>query len=102
MQPRVRPLNRKVAEFIRDSVPLDAEQAQIDRALDIVEAPWSGRDEGRLRKWFTSELDGKQKSQYLIEKILASGLEPFIAPEPLPPIKEEEIELLVWMGITNQ
>ena len=55
-----------------------------------------------MRKWFTSELDGKQKSQYLIEKILASGLEPFIAPEPLPPIKEEEIELLVWMSITNQ
>lgn len=102
LQPRVRPLNRRVAEFIRDNVPLDTEQAQIDRALDIVEAPWSGRDEGRLRKWFTSELDGKQKSQYLIEKILASGLEPFIAPEPLPPIKEEEIELLVWMGITNQ
>ena len=102
LQPRVRPLNRKVAEFIRDNVPLDTEQTQIDRALDIVEAPWSGRDEGRLRKWFTSELDGKQKSQYLIEKILASGLEPFIAPEPLPPITEEEIELLVWMSITNQ
>ena len=31
---------------------------------------------------------------------IASGLEPFIPPEPLPPIKEEEIELLVWMGIT--
>ena len=46
------------------------------------------------------ELEGKKKSQYLIEKILASGLEPFVAPEPLPPIKEEEIELLVWMGIT--
>ena len=100
LQPRVRPLNRKVAEFIRDNIPLDSEQTHVDRALDIVEAPWSGRDEGRLRKWFASELEDKKKSQYLIEKILASGLEPFIAPEPLPPIKENEIELLVWMGIT--
>ena len=102
LQPRVRPLNRKVAEFIRDNIPSDTEQAQVERALDIVEAPWSGRDEGRLRRWFASELEGKKKSQYLIAKILKSGLEPFIAPEPLPPIVEEEIELLVWMGITAQ
>ena len=54
-----------------------------------------------MRKWFAKELDDKQKSQYLIEKILASGLEAFIAPEPLPPISEEDIELLVWMGISN-
>ena len=65
-------------------------------------ADWYFNDEGRLRKWFTSELEGKKKSQYLIEKILASGLKPFIAPEPLPPIREDEIELLVWMGITSK
>ena len=66
-----------------------------------MEAPWSGRDEGRLRKWFTSELEGGEKSAYLTEKILASGLEPFQSPEPLPPIHEDEIELLVWMGIAS-
>ncbi len=43
---------------------------------------------------------GAQKSTHLIGKILASGLEPFIAPEPLPPIREEDIELLAWMAIT--
>lgn len=101
LQPRVRPLNRKVADFIRKNIPLDTKQAQVDKALDIVEAPWSGRDEGRLRKWFAEELKGKDKSRYLIKKILASGLEPFIAPEPLPPIIEEDIELLVWMGISS-
>ena len=101
LQPRVRPLNRRVADFIRENVPLDTEQAQVEKVLDIVEAPWSARDEGRLRGWFAEDFENKEKSKYLITKILESGLEPFIAPEPLPPIDEKDIELLVWMGITS-
>ena len=101
LQPSVRPLNRRVADFIRQNIPLDSEQLKVERALDIVEAPWPGRDEGRLRKWFATELKGMQKTSYLINKILASGLEPFVAPEPLPPISKEDIKLLVWMGITS-
>ena len=67
---------------------------QVERALDIVEAPWSGRNEGRLRKWFTEELEGNEKSHYLIDKILASDLESFIVPGPLLSINEGDIELL--------
>ena len=100
LQPKVRPLNRKVADFVRENIPVDIEQSQLDRALDILESPWPRRDEGRLRKWFAQELKGKELSAFLTKKVLDSGLEPFIAPEPLPPIKEDDIELLVWMGIT--
>ncbi|MBF2755895.1 MAG: DEAD/DEAH box helicase family protein [Gammaproteobacteria bacterium AqS3] len=104
LQPSVRLLNRKVADFIRGNTPSDIEQKQIDKVLDIVEAPWPMRDERRLREWFQSDerqnKNDKQRAKHLIEKVLASGLEPFIAPEPLPPIKEEDIELLVWMGVS--
>lgn len=101
LQPRVRPLNLKVANFIRENTPLNSDQTQIEKALNIVEAPWSARDENRLRKWFNEEMSAKEKSKYLVEKILDSGLEPFKAPEPLLPIREEDIELLVWMGISS-
>ena len=101
LQPRIRPLNRKVADFIRSNVPIDIEQDKIDKVLDILESPWSRRDEGRLRRWFNNEETDAQKSAHLIDKILSSGLEPFIAPEPLPPIQEEDVELLVWMAISN-
>ena len=38
-------------------------------------------------------------SQFLIEQILDTGLEP-VEPPPLPsPITPEDIELLCWMGI---
>ena len=101
LQPNVRPLNRKVAEFIRKNTPLNSDQKDVDNALNIVEAPWSARDENRLRKWFNEEMGAKEKTKYLVEKIIESGLEPFKAPEPLLPIREEDIELLVWMGISS-
>lgn len=101
LQPKVRPLNRKVADFLRENIPLDIEQDYVNRALDIVESPWQRRDEGRLRKWFETDEVGTKKAGLLIEKILGSGLEPFTAPEPLPPIKLDDIELLVWMGIAR-
>ncbi|MDA0320387.1 MAG: helicase-related protein [Proteobacteria bacterium] len=99
LQPKVRPLNKRVADFIRSTPPVDLKQEQISKALDIVESPWSRRDEGRLRRWFSTVESGEKKSKYLVNKILSSGLEPFIAPEPLPPISEDDIELLVWMLI---
>ena len=100
LQPKVRPLNRKVADFLRMNIPGDVEQSEIDKALDILESPWSRRDEGQLRKWFNIEETGMFKSKYIIDKVLASGLEPFIAPEPLPPIEKEDIKLLTWMAIS--
>lgn len=32
-------------------------------------------------------------------KISELGLQPFRAPEPLPPIGEDEIHLVCWMGV---
>jgi hypothetical protein len=42
------------------------------------------------------------KSEVLIDKVLGSGLEPFVAPKPLPPIEKEEIELLCWMAVEGK
>ena len=100
LQPSIRPLNRRVADFIRDHIPIDTEQTQIDKVLDILESPWSRRDEGRLRNWFNDEEIGVVKSKYLMDMVLRSGLEPFIAPEPLPPIGKKDIKLLTWMAIS--
>ncbi len=100
LQPRIRPLNRKVAEFIRKNTPAGIEQKKLDDVLDIVESPWAMRDEGRLRQWYVVEKNGVKKSEHLIKKILSSGLEPFKTQDPLPPIKEDDIELLVWIAIS--
>ena len=100
LQPKVRPLNLRVAEFIRANPPLDVSQDKVSRALDILESPWPRREEMMLRDWFDSEeQEGAALSQFLIEQILDTGLEPVVPPPLLPPITPEDIELLCWMGI---
>ena len=55
LQPRVRPLNHSVADFIRDNTPTGIDQDDMTRALNIVETPWTHREEAMLRKWFNSD-----------------------------------------------
>ena len=64
--------------------------------------PYTVSSSTALLNGFVSEIERKQKSQYLIEEIFAFGKEPFIAREPLTAIKEDERELLVLMCITNK
>lgn len=100
LQPRVRPLNLRIAEFIRQNPPVDTAEDQIVRALDILESPWPRREEVMLREWFEMGEDkGVKLSLSLVKKILDTGLEPVQPPAPLPPIESEDIKLLCWMGI---
>ena len=35
----------------------------------------------------------------MVDRILDIGIEPFIAPEPLPPIEPDDIYLVAWLAI---
>lgn len=101
LQPRLRPLNRRVAEFIRANPPPDIDAAHMHQTLDVVEAPWPRREEMMLREWFADEARaGTGKAAYLIDRVLETGLEPFRGPDPLPPIRLDEIELVCWLALS--
>ena len=100
LQPAVRPLNHRVAEFIRRHPPPNVPEDRQTRALDILESPWPRREEIMLRGWYQSnEHKGSAHSRFLIDQINETGLEPAEPPLPLPPIHRDDIELLCWMGI---
>jgi hypothetical protein len=103
LQPKVRPLNRRVGEFIRANQPPEIEAGRIHAALDVVEAPWPRREEAMLREWFEDNARaGATKAAFLIDQILDTGLEPFRGPEPLPPIRFDEIELVCWLALSPE
>ena len=103
LQPPVRPLNHRVAEFIRKYALRDVPADRVELALDILESPWPRREETMLRTWFNSDMQsGSSLASDLIEKILQTGLEPTVPPEPLPPIEQEDIELYCWMGMESE
>lgn len=39
------------------------------------------------------------KSRALVEELERISLEPFHAPEPLPPITPEDVHLVCWMAV---
>jgi Helicase conserved C-terminal domain/SNF2-related domain/PLD-like domain len=103
LQPRLRPLNRRVADFVRANQPPDVDATRINAALDVVESPWPRREEMMLREWFDDTTRaGAAKAAYLIDQILETGLEPFRGPEPLPPIRFDEIELVCWLALSPE
>jgi hypothetical protein len=100
LQPKVRPLNQRVAEFIRANRPPDDDGQQVNNALDVLEAPWPRREEILLREWFRDETSsGFEKARILVRNILDTGLEPFNQPQLLPPIEIDSVELVCWMGL---
>ena len=100
LQPKVRPLNLRVAEFIRANVVVDMPEDRVARALDVLESPWPRREEVMLREWFEGgEREDAALSRLLVDRILDTGLEPVEPPPPLPPISPEDVRLLCWMGI---
>lgn len=99
-QPKVRPLNKRVAEFIRENRPPGVEDKKVDAALDTLESPWPMREEKMLREWFSEESDDlNEKSKFLVEKVLETGMEPHRGPALLPPIEEDDIYLISWLAI---
>jgi hypothetical protein len=99
LQPQVRLLNRRVAEFIRAHRPAEDDGREVNQALDILETPWPRREELLLRGLFADEAHaGVEKAKRLVACILETGLEPFQQPPLLPPIAEEDIQLVCWMG----
>ena len=103
LQPEVRRLNREVAQFLRGNPPAGVDQTDLDRLLDAIESPWSRREENQLREAWKRDYGSEQaRATAIIEEVNRLGVEPFSAPDPLPPIEMDEIFLICWMAIVGQ
>ena len=101
LQPKVRRLNREVADFLRLNPPGEVEFERLHAVLDAIEAPWSIREERQLRTaWEREYPSAGAKARALVEEVERIGVEPHHAPEPLPPIENEDVILICWMALT--
>jgi hypothetical protein len=93
-------LNRRIAAHVREFPPIGIPQDKLTKALEAVEAPCSFREQNLLRMIFDQDFEEPEaKSAALIAEIERIGLEPFQAPEPLPPITHDDVHLICWMAI---
>ena len=98
LQPKVRPSLRKAADHVRKYPPPDMAQEEIDRLIESIEAPWGVRIERQIREAMEPET-GVAASSAIAETVKRLGLEPFQAPDPLPPIEEQDVKLICWLAV---
>ncbi len=100
VQPSVRPLFRAAADHVRMHPADGLSIEERDRVADALEAPWGIRQERRLREVFTPDrIAPGEQTRIVADVVNELGLQPWQAPEPLDPIEEDEVNLVVWMGI---
>lgn len=103
LQPRLARLNAQIAEHLRAYPPPGIKDRELEKVLESVESPWSRREENLLRLVYNDEdTKGAEKSLALVREIRRIGLEPFEAPDPLPPIEPDDVHLICWMAIEAQ
>lgn len=102
LQARVRPLFRRAAEHLRRVPPPGLSQAQADRVIDSIEAPWDRRIEKEIRGILQDpQADPASISLRLAAKVSELGLQPYQPPDPLPMIEEDEVQLVCWVAVSG-
>ena len=100
LHPKVSPLLRELAEFLRKNPPADATAQTLERTIATISAPLSRRNENQLRVTYQAAYPGnKAKATAVAAAINELGLEPAQPLEPRPPITEGEVHLICWMAI---
>jgi len=100
LQPKVRPVLKRAADLVRKFPPKGLAQETIDNFAITLEAPWGARIENKVR-----EALGQGASVLAADRVIATikelGLKPYEAPDPLPPIDINEVDLICWMAVTK-
>ncbi len=100
LQPDIRPLFKAAAQHVREHRPPEMTLEDADRLVEALEAPRGLRVERALRDVFTPDTaDGVATTRAIVARAKELGLQPWKAPEPLPPIDAEDIVLVVWMAV---
>ncbi|MYD09872.1 MAG: helicase [Chloroflexi bacterium] len=103
VQPKVSSLLRRAAQHLRLNPPPDITLENLNAVVESLEAPLSKRMEQYIREVFKPDSEDRRGvSAAVIERVRELGLQPYRAPDALPPIDLDEIQLIVWMAVDRE
>ena len=100
LEPRVPKALRRAAEVLRAHPPSGITQEKIDRAVDTLGAPYPERTLRAFRAALASSGQPVRQAQHILDTIDSLGLQPYIAPQPLPEIAPDDVHLMCWLALT--
>ena len=102
VQPEVSSLLRSAAQHLRTNPPPDITLEDLNEIVESLEAPRSRKEETAIREVFKPDSDDRKGiSAAIIERVRELGWQPFRAPDALPPIGHDEIQLIAWMAVDH-
>ena len=102
VQPKVSSLLRRAAQHLRANPP-DISLEDLNEIVESLEAPLSRKMEQYIREVFDPDSEDRHGvSAAIIERVRELGLQPFRAPDALPPIDLDEIQLIAWMAVDRE
>ena len=101
LEPRIPPALARASEILRTHSPAELTQDQVDRAMDSLAAPYPERTVRTIRAAMSASDDPAKQAREIIRVIKALGLEPYVPPEPLPEITEEDVHAVCWLALTG-
>ena len=101
LEPKISPRLRRAAEIIREHPPPELTQDEIDRAVDTLSAPYPERTIRIIQSAISGSNDPAVQARSILDVIRTLGLEPYVPPEPLPEIAEDDVYLVAWMALSE-
>lgn len=100
LEPKIAPRLRRAAEILREHSPPHVAQEEIDRAIDTINAPYPMRTIQAFQTAIRSSEDPFEQAKKILGVISDLGLEPYVAPDPLPEITPDDVYLVTWLALT--
>ena len=103
VQPQVSSLLRRAAQHLRTNPPPDITLENLNAIVESLEAPLPRKKEQAIREVFDPDSEDRHGvSVAIVERVRELGLQPFRAPDALPPIDQDEIQLITWMAVDRE
>jgi hypothetical protein len=83
LQPKIRPVLRRASDMVRKYPPAGPLQGELDRIVDALKDLGEPELENQIRD-ATREGASPEAAARIVDTVNRLGLQPFVAPEPLP------------------
>ena len=100
LEPRVPPALVRAAEILRAHPPATLTQDEIDQAIDSLSAPYPERTIRTVRAAMAATDNPAEQAEGILGVIRSLGLEPYVPPQPLPEITDDDVHLVCWLALT--
>ena len=99
LQPRVPKPMRDAAALITRTTPPDMTRVEADDLVNRLNGNYNQRIQAVFRGIVRSDTDDTEKARQIAERADEFGLEAAPAPEPLPAITSEDVNLVCWLAV---